>query len=981
MFWGIKSISHKSRVFGFSSLEMMVAIGILATIFILAMPFFSQQGKIVKQLRTSANCQAILDTAFSRINSFGDSLGGYQAKVNPSAAAVNGTTAYSSKIFAFIPPHVGAATSPYANQYDPDFAAQREAIFANTSGTLYSENGSKTIQLPPQSNPISQVIANDGVTLFTPLLLKGSMEYLATKYNSGYCNTYAPVSLLTSLDKDSLNNLYQGGFKDLKLDLKVNRYDLGTNQLSSATCGLYWPRPRNGGHTDITYEPQFGQAGNRQIIGQFPSWIQDSDGLRATLRASYTNDKGQTEDCEGTKDFSLPEDKQNVIDYFYDVSFVKASAMDTSKIIDNVSTTNGMRQGTTCNGASCLGHDFETILTNLQPNKGQADWPENRDRPECSQTPDKYMDLVVTLRVYNTQKEPGFVAMCMDTSNQWFKNTTGNWCPAAANVGNKGVETSFDKSWNMRYTGWVPCEHMMFCNSRPDRVEIKQSTATNSKFSAIGASQPYVEYKYYYNKITGDKNVSRMWGCEMKFGVSILDMAGNLSYVPAKEAMQSAADANMLVPNDKRPPIKEINPHVYFKPPPCYVCNCKPCKGGKGLFGGLFNWVLFVVLVVVSGGLFGVIGAVIVGTMCLNGALGCYSGGGTNYVPDSSGGKYRSCNDSDETNQCKCGHTCNAVRPPAPSWSSNLEGDDITALEANSCLPGSTFYNNGVAANNVGGMTPWLGYKVSKGASGGFDYMGIAPNGTPDQYKVQPGDEVMWTAFDAANQRFCYVVAHCASGKFVVNKESSQINGDNTQYPLMGCYKVKTGTKIDFPNTTYGIAQGTDKCLEVEFNTGPQNPGGNALWGWSKYNEQCSMTNSAGALSTGYPVVAGNCPQSSPTSSTSTTGATYNATGTGCAKGTSDPTNIDTYNFGCKTTRKYWDACANNANGTGPCYQWCYAECSLPDYIPEHPYMNATAYTGDPNSHNVQRSYDNMTSADASLPFCTMDRKQFDVGY
>ncbi|WP_413289563.1 type II secretion system protein [Bdellovibrio sp. HCB337] len=951
----IPSISHK-RISGFSSLEMMVAIGILATIFILAMPFFSQQGKIVKQLRTSANCQAILDTAFSRINSFGNSLDGYQANLNPAfTAGITGTAAATQLAFQ-------APMSQMVNTYDPDFQAQRASTFnIEPNIQLYRANPGKTVQIPNGASTVGVPIAQDGVTLYTPLLLKGSMEYLATKYNVGHCNAFAPVKLLTSADTQALNSLYTGGFRNLSLNLKVARYDLGTNQLASYSCGPFWPRPRNGARTNVTYEPQFGTGAGRQIIGSYPNWISDRDGFRVTMRAAYTNDQGQTEDCEGTKDFSLPDDRQNVVDYFYDVNYVKASAVNTAQMVDNYTA---MRVGTRCNGASCLGHPFETVLTNLQPySASNPNWPENRDRPLCSQTASNNMDLVVTLRVYNYQKEPGVVPMCMDTSNQWFRNSPGNWCPGSYNG---GAETSFDKSWNMRYTGWVPCEQIRFCNSRPDRVEVIRAAATNSKFTGAGVSQPYLEYKYYFNGINGDRNNPRMWGCEMKFGVAMLDMAGNLSYVPALEAMMAAAT---LVPGDKRPPIKEINPHVYFKPPPCYTCNCKPCKGGKGLFGGLFNWVLFVVLVVVSGGLFGVIVAAVVAAICLGGGLGCYSGGGTNFVPNSAGGKYRSCNDSN--NGCKCGQKCNAIRPPGPAWSAPLdESMDISKIEDNACKPGSTFYNGGTAYNNVGGMIPTLAYKTPKGGMPGNGYEYLT---NPDIHKIQPGDEVMWAAFDPPNKRFCYVAARCVQGKLQVIKESSDVPGDNNLYPLMGCHPTKVGRKISFTGSQYGIAQGADPCLEVQFQGGPQNPSNTPLWGWANYNEQCMMTTNTSTLSANPNVVAGNCPQSSPTSSTLTAGATYTATGPGCAKATADPTDIDTYNFACKYTRKYWDPCSGNANNAS-CFKWCYAECSLPEYIPEHPWV-------EPLGTRPQRYYENMNGSDTGLNFCTMDRKQFDAGF
>lgn len=690
MFRRDRSIYHKS-VLGFSALEMIVAAGILATIFIVAMPFFSQQGKIIKEMRTSASCQAVLDTAFSRIGSLGNSLSSHQPAYNQAfKSPISGASAVSLRAYQM--PEVVPV------EFDSGYADQRKKMFdLAPNGALYTVNPPKSIKIPQTGGNTKDItIQHDGVTLYTPLLLKGSMEYLATKYNSGHCKDFLAASVLSSLDQDAISSEFQGGLKNVSVAMKVNRFNLASNNINTS-CDQFWPRPRNGGRTNVTYEPQFGySAQTRQIIGIFPSWIGDSDGFRVTLRANFTNEKGQAETCEGTKDFSLPEDKQNVVDYFYDVNYVKGSPASPGVIVDNPSLANGLRSGTTCGnfpGATCLRHPFETILTNLQPyDDTNPNWPENRDRPLCSQTPANKINLAISFRVYNMHKENGVVPMCMDTSYQWFKGTSGNWCPGSYNG---GAETSFDKSWDPRYTGWVPCEHMQFCNSRPDRVVVTKGTGSNFKLtSAGGPNQPYTEYKYYYDNISGDKNNPRMWGCEIKFGIAMLDAAGNLSYTPAQEKIMDGPG----IEGDRRPPIKEINAHVYFKPPPCYTCNCKPCKGGKGLFGGLFNWVLFAVLVVVSFGAavwisitLAVVLSTSVGVLCYNGGLGCASDGGKNYAPDSSGGKYRSCNDTN--NGCKCGKKCNAIKPPSPGWSGPLdESIDASQLEKNSCVPGNTYY-------------------------------------------------------------------------------------------------------------------------------------------------------------------------------------------------------------------------------------------------------------------------------------------------
>ncbi|WP_413559286.1 hypothetical protein [Bdellovibrio sp. HCB209] len=959
MFRRDRSIYHKS-VLGFSALEMIVAAGILATIFIVAMPFFSQQGKIIKGMRTSASCQAVLDTAFSRIGSLGTSLQSHQPRYNQTfGSPIGGSSALNLRAYQ-IPAVEGI-------DWDPAYAAQRQKMYDYAAGALYTKNPGKSIKIPQSNGGTKDVpIQFDGVTLYTPLLLKGSMEYLATKYGNGYCKDFQAASLLSDLDKDAISTQFQGGLKDVSLAMKVNRYNLISGNQNNS-CDKFWPRPRNGGRTSVTYEPQFGySAQTRQIIGMFPSWIGDSEGFRVTLRADFTNEKGQKETCEGTKDFSLPEDKQNVVDYFYDVNFVKTSPAVPGSIVDNTSLANGLRQGTTCQGnSSCLGHPFETILTNLQPyNASNPNWPENRDRPLCSQTAANKLNLVISFRVYNMHKENGVVPMCMDTSYQWFKQTSGNWCPGAYNG---GAETSFDKSWDTRYTGWVPCEHMRFCNSVPDRVTVTQGNGTNFKLGGSGTLQPYTEYKYFYDQISGDKNNPRMWGCEVKFGVTMLDAAGNLAYTPAQEAMMDKAG----IDGDRRPPIKEINAHVYFKPPPCYTCNCKPCKGGKGLFGGLFNWVLFAVLVVVSFGAavwisitLAVVLSTSVGVLCYNGGLGCASDGGKNFAPDSSGGKYRSCDDSN--NGCKCGKKCNVIKPPSPGWSGPLdESMDTSQLEKNSCVPGSTFYIDGVAHGSIGnsGLKPQLGYKVSKGPGKGYEYM------MDQNQKVTPGDEIMYSVFDSKNARFCYVAARCAGGKFQAIKESSEVPGDNTLYPLAGCYPVKVGKRIAFNSGAPGISQGGDACLEVQFNTGPQNPSNFQLWKWANYNEQCGVTTSTGALSTDPRVVAGSCPTSS---GTVLPGAQYSDSHSGCSNATTDPNDMVGLNFACKNTKIYWDPCysTNSKSGNMSCPKWCYADCTVPDYIPEHPWLDA------PN--NSQRYYEDMGSGDSGLKFCTMDRTAFD---
>ncbi|UYL10468.1 hypothetical protein B9G69_007745 [Bdellovibrio sp. SKB1291214] len=984
MFRRDSSINHKC-VSGFSALEMMVAIGILATVFILAMPFFTQQGKTIKQMRTSASCQAVLDTAFSRINSLGSSLDSYQPKFNKLVYTNNGkglagSAAMGSRVF--LPPEADTITEAYKD-FDAAFRGERIKTFDfPIKSELYSVNGGKVVKVPDGNSTKNVNIAADGVTLYTPLLIKGSMEYLATKFNlqdgAVYCNKFGTASLLSDLDKQAVSKLLPGGLKDLNLAMKINRYDLASGNQSTA-CGRFWPRPRNGGRSNVTYEPQFGYSPTtRQIIGIFPSWMDDKDGFRVTLKASYTNDKGQTETCEGTKDYSLPEDKQNVVDYFYDVNYVKTSAANPGVIVDNPSMVNGMKAGTECfppasGKNSCLGHPFETILTNLQPyNSSNPKWPENRDRPLCSQVATNSMDLVITFRVYNLQKDGGVIPMCMDTSYQWFKKSPTNWCPGSYNG---GAETSFDKSWDPRYTGWVPCEQMQFCNSRPDTVTVIQDTATNFKFPGLGAKQPYTEYKYLYKGINGDKNKSRMWGCEIKFGVASLDLAGNLSYVPAQDKIIDKSTQTAGIGGDLRPPIKEINPHVYFKPPPCYTCNCKPCKGGKGLFGGLFSWVLFAVLVIVSAGAAfaatllisaAVIAGATVGMICYNGGLGCASGGGKNYAPDTSGGKYRSCNDSN--NGCKCGSKCNIIRPPNPGWSDVLDDSlDVSQLEKNSCIPSTTFYVDNTPYSKIGNIIPQFGYKTlnPKGSAKPYDI------NMDQNAKVTPGDELLYSAFDTRSNQFCYAAVRCVAGKFQAIKESSEIPGDNTLYPLMGCYPVKVGKKIAFTSTAPGIKQGSDACLEVQFNKGPQNPTNLKLWKWTDYNEQCSVTNATGGISTNPNVVGGSCPTSN---TKAIFGAQFSSSGPGCSTGTTDATDLNTINFACNYTKIYWDTCANSSNsknGNASCPKWCYAECKVPEYVPEHPWLDAP--------RNVQRYYEDMGAGDKNLPFCTMDRTLFDA--
>ncbi len=481
-----------------------------------------------------------------------------------------------------------------------------------------------------------------GVQLYTPLLIGGTMGYLGDLYIKDHCSVpRQALDLEKTILDPSLTNV--DATSKPQIFVRVQKQNIKTGDVGP--CDPFWPRARNQFNknpSDLVYEPntEFGSNNSFRPMVRWPAWMDSNYGFLVTLRAIYKPVGSQTtETCEIQRSYQLPQAFQNVIDYTRDIHALKTTSAQgplAGAPVDPV------REDTTM--LSTKGDVFgpgaiQPIATNYYLRNNIK----VRERPMCSQdSTEMNREFTLKLELGNLQNEPGVIPLCLDSSHRWMDDLSGNpkmWCSkTSAPTPNVSVLIVPDVNRDQRL--WVPCEQLKVCGETPIKVK------TTLTPLAQGKSNLLYEWTYKFSNDTNPQK-SLLWGCEMKYKVALSDPSGNLSYIKDKAITAATKTANPL--QSVRSSIKEIEPQIYFRPPPCYQCNCKPCKGG--LFGGLFNLILAIIVLV----LFGLVGLF----LCLTGILfNCFGGDYT--IPDFARADYVTCdpNNPPPGGICPCGKNC-----------------------------------------------------------------------------------------------------------------------------------------------------------------------------------------------------------------------------------------------------------------------------------------------------------------------------------
>lgn len=977
---------------GISVLEGLACLAIASIMVLSLVPMFTTQMSVIKLASSSGLCRSYLSNIVSQIDKMKIDTSGTRGVISP-VANFSYSTAFPSAPARVlnIPPALAARFTNYG------------------VNALYTQNSAASI-FGGTFN-----INSNGITIYTPLLLDGPISSLADLYNfNGYgSENNIPSSLFPS----GVPANYTPSFT-----MRLEPFNIEDGSAYTPPSGTrFWPRPRNAkGLTTETTEPY---TGDNFIISRFPNWMTDAHGIRIYLKGSLTDKAtGAVETCEQKKDYSYPQDLHNAIDFTSDFKIFNLNGLSKNANVakkvaegslslnnrtrDLSNKTSNLFAGNWAAGQG-LRPDLRTIFTNLAHNQstgaedptGASD-PGNdgRQRPMCSQNQNSQSlnGFYLKFRVYDLlTKEPGSIPLCMDTSEQWLKgdSSSGGWCTnnhkGDGAAGSSSVRIVYD--WKPRQTGWVPCENLSFCGEKPDFT----TTTTGND------GRPYYEYQFQYDGVVANSNPAgskhqRLWGCELKFAIAAVDPSGNLVYPPVKQTLTPEPGIEVLPPK-----IKEVVPRVYFKPPPCYTCDCNRCpkkKGKGGFFGGGF--LRFVALAIVSYTTGGTLGNVMgsMGGVCLSGGLGCER----ESVAQTAGSKYTSCNGK-VNDGCSCGFTCQRRDPPGPSWSDTLNATNDN--ETKGCDPTTTTVNKSGVIFNVK-----LAGRVASGTSFSYDTM----------TKVTHGTEITWKQFLPTLGKLCTANFICSNGVWKDGARTSSFtkaNGDPLDTgALNDCFNVKTAYKPNW-STNPVTAEfkkpglGERQCLEVNFNKIPFNetfygPNPDVLWSsttagtdttagiaecgivkgetgviandfapiflplapsnrtfgkatGSVYPDDCATDETivladqtSKTIKLGYPEAIMEA--GSPLPKTDSTGAVIKD-----AKGNPVP-----------------QTDATGKPVLGPATFKCWKRCDPPTFAPSGPLVVDS--TKDPNKTELKYYENYNSSTDSALPFCTIDANQLD---
>lgn len=841
---------------GTSFVEVMVALAVVTLIAVMVFPFFANQRKTIANYEPAGLCQGYLARASSRLSAGGDMIT-ESPEFTDVAVSLPSAGDWKNVPDIFVAPDAKpvsfnpANTRTFADRFNEmgvPLVAGKHRLYSTRLGP---------VDYPRDDGRVVHAEA-DGVLLYTPLLIKGAVADVADLYNNPtYHGTFGVAPSYISGNEGNLDPRYS-----MEIQMQVDRIQVSDKSVNQ-TSNKFWPVSRNAvGDTDpsntdkyriTTPEDYLSQTKGRRwyAVAQIPqpangiemSW---DYGFKVSFKGKLTElATGNIIDCNNSQDFFLPTDFHNVVSYKSDFDFLTPASSNPS--IPQTAITNELSNKffdtAPLVAVSAAGAAVTTTYTSMVADptflsifagtnfgsdaSGQPNVRYGNKRPECSQNGTKTKTFEMRLRFKNLNKEPGAVPLCMDTSTRPDVLTADGsdylYCPGAANA-----QTRIKNDFLPNQTGFVPCEKMRFCGQTPEQVRV---TSLNGD----------IEYRYRYT-IRNDNNDSgnRLWGCDVSYTTAIVDPAGNLSYVPSSQAM----DTPDLKLGIKRPFLGSIVPKIHFKPPPCYTCKCKSCKSGKSpffkflafaafigaLFVGLpmmweayslstFSFAGTIVGDLVASGVAGF--ALTVVASCMFQATGMTGGAcSPSADPVDQKGDYRSCKSADKTPSCGCGYTCDNVGSPKSAfWDTDLPAgiQDKSALGYCSYETETHTTVNPVTHES----TTWIVQKGGRTESGAIDTSAVLNYSSPSVALI-PGATYVpiegtsnYSMLDTAHGKYCFIQYRCAwngsHGAWVVN--SGAVDGSVQNYDI--CWDIKTGYNVDFhPDGT--VSPGGASCLKVE---------------------------------------------------------------------------------------------------------------------------------------------------------------------
>lgn len=859
---------------GYSLVEVLVSLGIVVGVAFIALPFYSNQKKISSNYEAIGLCQSYLSQAMNRLDSSAGVI--YE---RPKLVARTKTFARPDEWSTVLPiysidPSRKVSLNPNNNRTFFDrFSFFEVPQDAAGNFLLYKTNGPGTLRTYRGSDVIDITTEADGVLMYTPLLLKGTIADIADLYNISDYRGQAS-SLPDHLNPVTLKSGNQ--YPAVSIQMQIDRIFVGSGAVSNAGSNVkFWPIPRNGVGNTLPSDTDkysirapddnavFKSSGIHTIrMAQIPQQAHGIEmswdyGFRVSMKAEVTTLDGQggerISNCFTTKDYFLPTDFHNIISYKNDFDFIVNNTVQNQSLStkffdsDNLSYSNNRRttyDNTDSDVSSNMILDprIMAIFANTNFGTGAGGVPNakyGKDRPECSQNGDLTKKFEMRIIFKNLHKEPGVIPVCQDLSVHTIKdkdNPTADkiWCEGAPDA-----EVRVVNDFAPGQTGFVPCEQMRFCGQIPDSVKV-----------IVDDQKGDIEYRYRYT-FTNDNNSARnrLWGCDMFFATALVDPSGNTTYLPGQKLSEAFVDVDK--PGFARPLLAGTPAKIYFKPPPCWYCDCKPCKGSKGLLGLIVGLIVAAVAIY-----FGIppmatslsavaFEATVYGVMLTLGASCGIQWIGEAGACGSSGysepnSNHKVCSQSRSGGNCSCGRTCSR-KVPVPDPVSFKGGDVPAGFQDNSIL-GYCGYEK-ITATTDG--VSWIVQRGARLANGQFDTSAII---TEEDYR-QGGPVPQGKQFTPLNGTSYYTMLNTDTGQYFLMESicvwsdsaghpvwqvnRRQIDGQPFDSAIEHSRQVKMGYELNF-NADGTVSKGSPRCLNAALQYEESD-----IWSCSEFEIAC----------------------------------------------------------------------------------------------------------------------------------------------